>query len=65
MSIKLLGSLLLLLAAVCAHSSVVINGTRIIYQEADGEVLVQLRNEGEGPILIQSWIDTGDIHTKI
>ena len=44
-------------------SSVIINGTRIIYPEEQREVTVQLSNNGASPALIQSWIDEGNPKT--
>jgi P pilus assembly chaperone PapD len=44
-------------------SSVIINGTRIIYPGKQREVTVQLSNNGASPALIQSWIDEGDAKT--
>ncbi len=44
-----------------SYASVVINGTRVIYNEGKREVQVQLRNPGKEPYLIQSWVDDGDV----
>ncbi|HEJ9095275.1 TPA: molecular chaperone [Serratia odorifera] len=44
-------------------SSVIINGTRIIYPGKQREVTVQLTNNGQSPALIQSWIDEGNPQT--
>lgn len=44
-----------------ATASVVISSTRIIYPVKDAEVTVQLSNKGQNPVLVQSWIDDGDI----
>lgn len=43
------------------QAAVVINTTRVIYREVDGETIVQLRNHGTGPVLAQTWIDDGDM----
>lgn len=43
-----------------SQASVVIGGTRVIYQEHDREVTVKLTNEGKKPALVQSWIDAGN-----
>ncbi|WP_058913360.1 molecular chaperone [Entomohabitans teleogrylli] len=50
--------------ASCAQASVVINTTRVIYNEKAGETIVQLSNKGKGPVLIQSWIDDGDTKSR-
>lgn len=64
MFIKYLSGLLLTVA-VSAHAGVVINGTRVIYREGSGEAVVQLRNASSGPLLVQSWIDDGDVHAEV
>ena len=65
MFLKSLTGLLLLAVAMSSQAGVVINNTRVIYREADGETVVQLRNTGNGPLLVQSWIDDGDTRAKI
>lgn len=45
-------------------ASVVITGTRVIYPSDAKEVSVKLNNVGPSPVLIQSWIDTGDTAAK-
>ncbi|WP_114194432.1 fimbria/pilus periplasmic chaperone [Edaphovirga cremea] len=45
-------------------ASVVISGTRVIYPSDAREVSVKLSNVGSTPVLIQSWIDTGDSTAK-
>jgi len=43
-----------------AHAGFSIAGTRVIYQEADGEATVRLqRVTGEKPVLLQVWLDDG------
>lgn len=44
-------------------SSVIINGTRVIYPGKQREVTVQLSNNGTSPSLIQAWIDEGNAQT--
>ncbi|MGV2292745.1 fimbria/pilus periplasmic chaperone [Trinickia sp. YCB016] len=48
------------LFAASAHANVVIAGTRVIYPAGQSEVSVKLSNEGDGPALVQSWLDSGD-----
>lgn len=49
-----------LVAPAPTAASVVIGGTRIIYEAGQAEVNVTLKNEGAQPALTQTWIDTGD-----
>lgn len=43
-----------------SFASVVIGGTRVIYPQAEKNISVQLTNEGDSPVLAQSWIDEGN-----
>lgn len=43
-----------------AHASIVIHGTRVIYDGNKKEVTVALTNNNKKPVLIQNWIDTGN-----
>lgn len=45
-------------------ADVVINGTRIIYNAKDKESIVQLKNNGKNPYLLQLWMDDGDAKAK-
>lgn len=60
--------MLLIIAAVLSapltYASVVINGTRFIYNEKDKEITVKLTNNGDFPVLIQSWLDKGNQSAK-
>lgn len=42
------------------QAGVIINGTRVIYPGDDSEITVQVTNNGKRPVLVQSWLDTGD-----
>ena len=42
-----------------AFSSVVVQGTRVIYPESAKEITVKMVNEGKIPLLVQSWMDDG------
>ena len=55
-SLLVLGALLPL----AAQASVVIAGTRVIYNATDSEVTLKLSNVGKSPALIQVWLDKGD-----
>ena len=65
MVLKSLSGLLLVALATWSQAGVVINGTRVIYRQADGEAVVQLRNTDSGPLLVQAWIDDGDVRAKV
>jgi chaperone protein EcpD len=43
-----------------AQASVVIAGTRVVYNATDSEVTLKLSNVGESPALTQVWLDKGD-----
>jgi len=58
-----LGGLLsaLMLSATAAHAGFTISGTRVIYEEAQGETTVNVRHTvGDTAVLMQAWIDDGD-----
>lgn len=48
------------LIAGMANAAVVLDGTRVIYPSDRRDVTVRLKNVGETPGLVQSWIDSGD-----
>ncbi|WP_322042885.1 fimbria/pilus periplasmic chaperone [Paraburkholderia sp. J67] len=43
-----------------AQASVVIAGTRVVYNATDSEVTLKLSNVGKSPALTQVWLDKGD-----
>nr|WP_315292795.1 fimbria/pilus periplasmic chaperone [Serratia proteamaculans] len=45
-------------------ASVVISGTRVIYPSDAKEVSVKINNVGPSPVLLQSWIDNGNVNAK-
>lgn len=45
-------------------AGMVISGTRVIYPAESKEVTVKMTNDGKAPVLVQSWIDTGDVNAK-
>jgi chaperone protein EcpD len=49
-----------LVGAIHAQASVVIAGTRMVYNAESSEETIKLSNEGKSPALVQAWIDTGD-----
>lgn len=58
-----LTSLLLLIGA-AAHAGVMINGTRVIYEEQRREGVIKITNSGSTPVLLQAWIDQGDTSAR-
>ncbi|WP_288821447.1 fimbria/pilus periplasmic chaperone [uncultured Leclercia sp.] len=62
------GLLLMLSGSSVAYASIVIDGTRVIYPSDAREITVKLTNNGKRPVLVQSWLDTGnpdDVPDKI
>lgn len=53
-----------LFAASHASADIVISGTRIVYPESSKDVIVNLDNRGEKPLLVQSWLDDGRDETN-
>ena len=52
------------LFSVGSMASAVISGTRVIYPSDSKEVSVKITNNGSAPVLIQSWIDSGDQNAR-
>lgn len=46
----------------CAFAGVVLNTTRVIYNSDKEEVTVKVTNNNKSPVLIQNWIDQGDVN---
>lgn len=44
-----------------AYAGIQINGTRVIYPADQREVTLSMVNNGAEPVLLQSWIDDGDM----
>jgi len=57
------GLLALCLGIPHAHANVLIGGTRVVFPAKDGEVTVRLTNDNDHPVLVESWIDRGDVHS--
>jgi len=57
------GLLALCLGAPQAQANVLIGGTRVVFPAKDGEVTVRLTNNNDHPVLVESWIDRGDVHS--
>lgn len=45
-----------------AYASVVLGGTRVIYDGAKKEASISVRNDDKSPYLVQSWVDNFDIN---
>lgn len=56
---------LLLIIPTWVNAGVIISGTRVIYNENEKEVTVKISNEGKVPVLIQNWIDTGNVDANL
>ncbi len=52
----------LLGAAMQVEANVVIGGTRIVYMSKDSDVSVRLTNDNNKPVLVQVWVDDGDMN---
>ncbi|WP_337261433.1 MULTISPECIES: fimbrial biogenesis chaperone [unclassified Serratia (in: enterobacteria)] len=48
----------------CLHAGIVISGTRVIYPSNEKEVTLKLENKSRVPLLVQSWIDSGDANSS-
>jgi len=55
------GLLLGAFSVVPAQASVVLNNTRVVYEASEREVSVKVNNNGSTPVVIQSWIDSGEV----
>lgn len=42
-----------------ANADIVISGTRIVYPQSSKDVIVNLDNRGNKPLLVQTWLDDG------
>lgn len=57
-------SLLLMLSSWPAAAGVLLGGTRVILQEKDREASIPLKNTGNSPYVVQTWIDAGEGKNK-
>jgi len=63
LSLKSPRVLLALLAMACpvlAEAGISLMGSRVIYEESQGEAVAQLRQSGDNAGLVQIWLDRGD-----
>lgn len=56
-------AVLCLCAPLAARAGVVIAGTRVVLPAKQGEVTVRLSNQGDHPVLVEAWLDTGDLNS--
>lgn len=69
---KLAEKILSVVALICAisvlspeaNASVVVSGTRVVYNQSESEVTVKLTNNGKLPGLTKVWLDKGDPDAK-
>ena len=55
---------LLCTAAINAQASVVLGGTRVIYEGEKKEASITVRNDDKSPFLVQSWVDNFESDNK-
>ncbi|MGR3887167.1 fimbrial biogenesis chaperone [Pseudomonas sp. 1152_12] len=60
---KLMAMVFVLFGTSVAQASVVIHNTRIIYPQDDKEATLRLESKNQAPVLVQTWIDSGDEHS--
>ncbi|ALX21627.1 fimbrial chaperone [Bordetella pertussis] len=64
LGVAALGAAMLASLAPAARASLVITGTRVIYNAGSPETTVKMSNEGQAPALMQAWIDDGNAEAK-
>ncbi|EOZ9391016.1 fimbrial biogenesis chaperone [Enterobacter hormaechei] len=47
-----------------SNASIVVSGTRVVYPGNEREVTVKVSNTGKEPVLVQSWIDKGEVDAR-
>jgi P pilus assembly chaperone PapD len=57
---QIIASLLGLTIASSSFAAMVIEGTRVVYKGKDKEVIVRMTNQGQVPLVVQSWVDGGE-----
>ena len=55
---------LALLAGASAHAGVTAERTRVIFEEGRREVSLALVNQNSYPVIVQTWIDDGDLESS-
>lgn len=62
---KIVSVLLLLgglLPAMLAQAGIIASATRVIFREGDGENSLMLLNTNDYPVVVQTWVDDGDVN---
>lgn len=49
----------MLMIPAISHADIVLSGTRIVYPQASKDVIINMENRGNKPLLVQAWIDDG------
>lgn len=57
----MLSVLLMGVMSLPAQAAIVLHATRVIYQAKDREASVKLENVSEQPVVVQSWLDEGNL----
>ncbi len=52
--------ILVLLFPILANATIMINASRLVMNKSDRETSLLIKNTGDYPVVIQSWIDNGD-----
>ena len=42
------------------HAGIILSGTRVVFPSEEKEVTLQMSNDGNGPSLVQAWLDRGN-----
>lgn len=63
-TVKILTLWLLALLSWQLQANIIVSGTRVVYAGNEKEITTKLSNTGSLPVLVQSWIDDGDINAK-
>lgn len=48
-----------LLCPAISYADIILSGTRVIYPQENKDVIINMENRGNKPLLVQSWIDDG------
>jgi chaperone protein EcpD len=51
----------LVLSSFQSQAAIIVDRTRVIYSDNEKEVTIRITNPGHSPVLVQSWLDIGDV----
>lgn len=51
----------LVLSSLQSQAAIIVDRTRVIYPGNEKEVTIRITNPGDSPVLVQSWLDIGDV----